>query len=361
MKKKVGILTFQDSSNFGSALQTYGLWKTVKDLGYDPEIIDYICEKIQNSEVPQKINWFDIKKIKENIITCIFKKYYVIKHDNLYQFLKTKAKITMQKYDIHNIKETNSKYDQFLVGSDIVWSPTLTEDYSYFLDFVSENKKKIAFASSVGNPFTSQEKRNVKPLLKRFQMIAVREIQSKEWIEELSDKKVKVVCDPTMLLTSKEWNLFAGKRIIHEDYVLVYFNSKNNKCLNDAIAYAKKNHLSVYYIHYGIPKKCFKTIRPETIEEFLSLILYAKHIFTASYHGLLFSLYWNRPVLFYNRAHQSRMISLAKLLEIEDKNGDQIEIDQYQENFDFVKVNHKIEQFRKKSITILQEMLNQEV
>lgn len=361
MKKKVGILTFQDSSNFGSALQTYGLWKTVKDLGYDPEIIDYICEKIQNSEVPQKINWFDIKKIKENIITYIFKKYYVIKHDNLYQFLKTKAKITMQKYDIHNIKETNTRYDQFLVGSDIVWSPTLTEDYSYFLDFVSAKKKKIAFASSVGNPFTPQEKRNVKPLLKRFQMIAVRETQSKEWIEELYDKKVNVVCDPTMLLTSKEWNLFARKRTISEDYVLVYFNSKDNKCLKDAIEYAKKNHLSVYYIHYGIPKRCFKTVRPETIEEFLSLILYAKHVFTASYHGLLFSLYWNRPVLFYNRAHKSRMISLAKLLEIEDKNGDQIEIDQYKENFDFTKINRNIDNFRKKSVTILQEMLNKEM
>lgn len=360
MNKKVGILTFQDSSNFGSALQTYGLWKKVKELGYEPEIIDYICEKIQKNELPEKIKWKNLKNIKKNITTLLFSKFYFIKHDNLYRFLKENAVITDQKYYTSNIKDTNIKYDQFLVGSDIVWSPSLTEDYSYFLNFVVEEKKKISFASSVGNALTTLEKEKIKPLINRFQTVTVREIQSKEWIEELYHNDVKVVCDPTMLLKREEWEKFAGKRIISEKYVLVYFNSKNNKCLNDAIQYAKKNHLKVYYINYGIKKANFKTIRPETIEDFLSLMLYAEHIFTASYHGLLFSLYFNRPVLFYNRAHKSRMISLSKILEIEDKNGDEIDINKYQVNNDFKKINNKIEQFRKESIDVLEEMLSKE-
>ena len=360
MNKKVGILTFQDSSNFGSALQTYALWKKVKNLGYEPEIIDYICEKIQKNELPEKIKWQNLKSVKKNIITALFSKYYFIKHDNIYAFLKENAKITNKKYYYNNIKETNKKYNQFLVGSDIVWSPALTDDYTYFLNFVSEDKKKISFASSVGNELTLEEKKKIKPLINRFQNVAVRELQSKDWIEELYHKDVHVVCDPTMLLKKEEWEKFAEERIIPEKYVLVYFNSKNNKCLNDAINYAKKHHLKVYYINYGIKKTKFKTIRPKTISEFLNLMLYAEHIFTASYHGLLFSLYFNKPVLFYNRAHKSRMISLSKILEIEDKNGDEIDINTYNVNKNFAKVNKNIEKFRQKSTNILKEMLSKE-
>lgn len=30
-----------------------------------------------------------------------------------------------------------------------------------------------------------------------------------EWIQELVDKKIAVVCDPTMLLSKEEWRTFA--------------------------------------------------------------------------------------------------------------------------------------------------------
>ena len=72
MNKKVGILTFQDTANFGSALQTYALWKTVNDLGYDCEIINYICEKINLKEVPRLSK---CKNLKEIICFLLYGKY----------------------------------------------------------------------------------------------------------------------------------------------------------------------------------------------------------------------------------------------------------------------------------------------
>ena len=46
----------------------------------------------------------------------------------------------------------NNKYDYFICGSDQIWNPDLTRGVNpiYFLDFVTDNRKKIAYAASIG-------------------------------------------------------------------------------------------------------------------------------------------------------------------------------------------------------------------
>ena len=43
---KTGIITFHDTTNYGANLQAYSLFKAIKSLGYDCEIINYQCENI---------------------------------------------------------------------------------------------------------------------------------------------------------------------------------------------------------------------------------------------------------------------------------------------------------------------------
>ena len=45
-------------------------------------------------------------------------------------------------------------------------------------------------------------------------------------------------------------------------------------------------------------------------------------VFSASFHGVLFALYFHRPFFYYNRANFSRMESLALWLGLEDRNGE---------------------------------------
>lgn len=47
-KKKVGVITFHNYDNYGAILQSYGLQKKLKELGTEPEIIDYRCDYISN-------------------------------------------------------------------------------------------------------------------------------------------------------------------------------------------------------------------------------------------------------------------------------------------------------------------------
>ena len=50
MKNNIGILTFHDTTNFGSALQSYALCKAIRDLGGEAEIVDYQCSAIVKRE-----------------------------------------------------------------------------------------------------------------------------------------------------------------------------------------------------------------------------------------------------------------------------------------------------------------------
>lgn len=43
--KKIGIITFQESNNYGALLQAYALQSTIEKLGNVVEIIDYHSEK----------------------------------------------------------------------------------------------------------------------------------------------------------------------------------------------------------------------------------------------------------------------------------------------------------------------------
>ena len=46
---RVALLTFHDTTNFGSFLQTYGLYSTLNKLGIDCEVLDYQCAAIQRN------------------------------------------------------------------------------------------------------------------------------------------------------------------------------------------------------------------------------------------------------------------------------------------------------------------------
>lgn len=349
---RIGILTFHDTTNFGSLLQAYALYKKVRDLGYPCDVIDYQCDNIVKREIPRPFSFF--VPIKTLVKEILFGKVIRRKYEALHQFLLTNVSLS-QVYSSANIRDISHLYDKYIIGSDIVWGLDITgDDLAFFLNFEDNPTKKFAFSSSVGDEWSPSQKRIIKPLLKDFSSIAVRENESAGWVEELTGVRPPVVCDPTMLLTADDWRGFVLPRKDGGRYVLVYFNS-GAKCLDDAKTYAKKYGLRVYFINYGIPMRGVRNIRPVYLEDFISLIHGAAFIFTASYHGMLFSIYFQKQFIFYNRAHKSRMCSLAKKLGLEDRCGDEVAHDDI--SIDYSRVKPVIECFRQQSIAILEAML----
>lgn len=345
---RIGIMTYHHTTNFGSLLQTYGLYKCVTDLGVDCEIIDYHNPTIDHREEPLQLR--NCQTLRDFVHYFVREPAKRRKAKRFDRFISQKMMLSRERYIRENVSQCKDKYDVFLVGSDLVWDFSINgDDISYMLDFVKD-KRKIAYASSVGGVWKEKEK--VSELLGSFSYIGVREETVANVLTEWIGRRVDFVCDPTMLLPAGVWREMAASRIISEKYVLCYFTDKDGLIYKEALEYGRRHNLPVYVIAYHRIPKGLKAIHPVSVEEFLSLILHAESVFTASYHGMLFSLYFEKNFYYYNRGWKARMESIADYLDVEDREGYHTESE-----IDYERVNAKIEAFRNRSVILLKEYI----
>ena len=345
---KTGLLTYHHTKNFGSWLQTYALYKKLVDLGVDVEVIDYRCPAIEKRETPPPFHFqLDAKAMLKDFL---YVRPLRILHQRFEGFSDQYLRLSEEVYTPETIRQANLVYDNFLIGSDIVWGTHINEgDLTYFLDFADDKKGTFAFASSIGEKWKEEEWEEISGLLGRFDSIAVREKQSAEWIKEICDLGVDTVCDPTMLLTRQEWEGFCGERKIKEKYILVYFMDKDGIIVRDALEIGKKYNLPVYYVGYTNKLKGVKRYIIHDPSDFVSVIKNAEMTFCGSYHGTLFSLYMNTPFYYYYKHSSSRMDHIASILDFKDRFGAN---NNFEKPFDmdFVTINKKIEGLRNEGI-----------
>ncbi len=338
---KTGIITFHDTTNYGANLQAFALYKAISNLGVECEIINYQCENILKRELP----FINTHGTLRNFIGSVIRfPRIAIKHSKLKKFMMKHEVLSKKSYNSENISESNSVYDKFIVGSDILWNLNISGgDFSYFLNFAQESKKKFSYATSIGEPWTEEEKKEVKKYLSSFNKISVRENEAVSWVEELISKKTGLVCDPTMLIEPKEWSNLAGNKK-NNGYVLTYL--PNEKCMKDAKAYSAAHNLKLVELKFY-----------DSIEMFLRKIKYADCIFTGSYHGFLFSLYFHTNIMFYNFQDTSRMRFLSKKFGIE--NHDATNLSEVKEipDIDWNRIDKVREEFRSISLKYLEEIL----
>ena len=355
-ENKIGLVTIHDTQNYGSLLQTFGLYKAIESLGYNIELIDYRNKIITEREKP--ITEKKVHSPKDILKRMLWGKAQKEKYNNIWKFINKNMKVTESFTDETSYKR-NKEFDTFITGSDIVWGTNITgRDLTYFLNFTNNDKKRIAISSSVGTKWEGDIVEEIGNLLARYSNIAVREQMAADWIKELYNMNVKVTCDPTLLWDSKFWSKFINPNFKKkEKYILIYAVNPDKKNISDGIRYAKEHGYKAYFVNFYTPVKETVTVRPTTVYDWITLIANAEVIFSASYHGLLFSLYFNRPVFYYNRGEKSRMISLAKELQIEHREGTNENI-QNDKKIDFKEINNSLEKIRKNSWDIIKEFLD---
>ena len=355
--KKIGLLTIHDTLNFGSLFQTYGLYKAIESLGQDITLIDYKNDAIADREKTYRLN--QVKSIKDLYKFVFHHSFLEQKHKNFWEFINHNMK-TSEVYNKDTIIEANKVFDTFAVGSDIVWGMIITGyDFNYMLQFADDSKRKISFSSSVGTRWPSEYDEIVKKNLCRFDHICVREQLAQKWINEvLPEKQIVETCDPTMLWDRGTlWGEFAKKELVaNGDYLLIYLKTDDNRTVKDAIAYGKEHHLPVYNINYNHSIPGVKNIHPTDVYEWISWFAFASCIFTASYHGIMFSLFFEKPFFWYSRANSARTESLSKELGISNREGifENIKADV---KMDYTKINQRIEKKRGQSWAQLKQML----
>ncbi len=351
--KKVGILTLHESSNFGACLQAVATYKILKEFGIECEFINYTCKEIAHREIllgekSEHSLFYRIRvKIKYSDI--------VKKQKEISKFLLSEAIVGEQRYNRKNIKFANERYEMFLVGSDMLWCTKFTNsDYTYMLDFVEDNAKKMSYATSVGFYWENEEENQILEYLKKFSIISVRECDMACRLRQKISNRVYETCDPTMLIKPDIWkqyiSLFNSNK---HQYSLVYVDVPSRKGLKSAYEYSKINGCQTYLMEYkksckDIPHRLLKVY---SIEAFLSSIYHAEIVFTSSYHGMLFAIYFHIPFVYYNK-DLSRLECVAQKLNLTTRNGDKYDFREMQPiNWD--EVDMLREKFRIESLKVI--------
>lgn len=286
--KKIGILTFHRADNLGAVLQAFALQHTIEAVcDAKAEIIDYKCDSIESTKD------IKIRSIKDIIKYIPMKAYYYIKHRGFEKFRKKELRTTPKTYDKSSIVSTLNDYDIFITGSDQVWNPDCSgNDFTYFLDFVTDDSKKVSFSASIGQyKFTDKNAYMASSLLKSFDNISVRESSALTELERMGITNGIELCDPVVLLDEAQWKQQMSERLFRGRYVLVYLVLDDVNTLACAQEYAKAHNCKIIN-----NKKSIEFIMHNSPAEFLSWIYYADCVFTNSFHGTAFSLIFNKKL-----------------------------------------------------------------
>ena len=330
--KKIAIMTWYQHKNYGTILQATALIKVLESLGFYAEGIDYISKGYDRQNTLDKL--LSLNKIQAGIKNnYISRKYKLIKDEikekNFDNFINENIKFTEKVQTSSQLFNLNKVYDAFICGSDQIWTPNAYNS-KYYLDFVEDNNKKIAYAPSFGQSQISNKyiRDDIGKQLSSFGSLSIRENQGKNMIKKYYNLEAELVLDPTLLLESSNWNLLKKDYMIKPKTLLCYMLGDNENYWKNIELIASEKGLSIsiipvrskdYYRNYEI----LKGVGPG---EFLSLFDQAEFVCTDSFHGTIFSILYKKEFVTFKRfkdndkaSQNSRIISLLENLNLTER------------------------------------------
>ncbi len=373
MKKRVGIITlYHNSQNYGGLLQAYALVKILKLKGYDAEQIDF---DNQRKDLLTQIKIFIKKsfdKKEKNFINEEKEEFLKQRKSAIKYFREEHIPHSKNVYTYDNLDKLNSIYDIFICGSDQIWN--YYRSSAYYLTFVKDNKIKFSYAAGMSN--INMNKKDLKwtfNALSRLDGVSVREKETKNNFLKLN-KDIRIVLDPTLLISEVDWRKISLKPNIKEKYLLCYFLSPNSRIRELATDFAQINNYRVVTIPY-INKSCYFVddiygdIKLSEVDPLLllGLIDNAEVIFTDSFHVSLFSLLFKKELYCFSRIDYPEMdVRIDNLFELFEVDNSIINISSSSlENkifkrapLSYSKKCQKLEKMKINSNIFLEEMLN---
>lgn len=367
---KIGIITFHRAVNYGAVLQSYALCKKVRSFeSIECDIIDYRSRFIENYYnfwylfIPK--NW------KRLLSYILFNGNLRPNKERFYVFLKrNKCLEGSPIMTIQSLKEIVPKYDRILTGSDQVWSPLAAGfDTAYFLTFCNDNKKRGAYAASIGVSTIPESLENEYRIrLNGFNNYSVREQSAKSIIQRLfPNTNVTVDVDPTLLLSGDDWRKVISLNEIrpcithNQNYVLVYCITPSAKLFDIAKKVAKDLECEILYItDRWRTQSGVRNLRKVNLDEWLYLFDKAKYIVTDSFHGTAFSINLGKQFYTYqdiNNKRSTRIISLLGDLQLEKciiSKESEVDVNC---NIEYEKIHTQLEHLRQNSTENLRSIV----
>lgn len=317
---KIGIQTQPLTTNYGGILQNYALQTILRRLGNEVITFDLL-----------KYTWLDWSyDYLKNIVRRILRRKPKIlltptqkdkKEKPLRTFVHKNINLTTRVRRLSKSQIESNHIEALVVGSDQVWRPI----YNYciedmFFKYAEElDVKRIAYAASFGTDhweFSQVQTDNCAALAKQFKAISVREDSGVGLCREHLGVEATHVLDPTLLLSSKDYNELCKNIPKHEPFVFAYILDKDEKKIAEIKAFAEAKGLP-YFIKSAGPN----IESTDSIELWLSYFRDASYVITDSFHGTAFSINYNKDFFVFDNVDRgnSRFDSLLNLFNLKNR------------------------------------------
>lgn len=352
-------------TNYGSALQSWALYKMCNGIScgnWKTVLVDYCPDCLADKDPLNPFaNMWDkdeeSRRLCEMTLPAIRENYF--KFDSFYKnrFEKTPA-CTSKDFDrVARSENLNG----FICGSDTIFCINEFNgfDDGYFANYECMRGASVAYAASVGDSkFEGDDAIVLEERMKNFKAVGLRENGLVPYLMNRVTIPVKKVIDPTLLLTSTDYDTIAEKRQVDAPYLLLYARRYNAAMERYAKRIAKERNLKIVEISLRATNSQKGHIMryDAGVEEFLSLIKYADFVVTNSFHGLIFGVQYKRPLVVFSREQAGSKISELLSLFGMEKSMFVTDAGEY-ERINYDVVHQRINVEREKSVEFLKKEL----
>lgn len=350
----IKLITFAPHPNFGTCLQSYALNYVLRKMGHEVEFIynrretppptfrHYVFAALKRI-VKIFLSEKQICRLKERKTTMAHngscgndvpvilqlpdhrllgflskcpgykffaKKWYYgnLQKRKVYKFTFEDGNFNMRRLFTHaDYKDVVADADLFVTGSDQIWNP-FCGGYNpmMFLEFVNDGTKCVAYSSSISLPeLPSSVALRIKAGLQKFSHIAVREQRSVELLSKLLGRDdIKLVVDPTYLLSAEEWEAFGNKAEIEfkvpDRYIFCYFVGDRRADVYERMVQDVKRFTGIQNV---ITLECYDRTRvygggrlykDAGPYEWVYLLRHASYVCMDSFHATVFALKFHK-------------------------------------------------------------------
>lgn len=367
----IGILTFYWADDYGALLQVYALKTYLEGQGEIAEVVPYAPLKLRGRYQfipvnavykggewrPYRDFWGFYWKLhfagqfqRRRRVMCSFRKRYLTGE----RPIEDAQKLRLQQYKV------------VFVGSDQVWN----SDNTFGLDDVymgnvekGKSCRLVAYGASFGKsePPRKEWQEFDRALNNNFTAVSLREREGADFAERLLKRPVADVLDPVLLLGRNEWGDL-GRKPQEKEYILLYISEYQENMFWFAKRLSKATGWPVIQLSvpYGEKREREFLLRIDAgPEEFIGYFEHASCVITNSFHGLAFSILFEKQFLvFQHSVYHTRLKNLMEKLLLKQrliKQGEAADLDCMKKAIDWPFVRKRLQEERKRSEGFIRE------
>lgn len=314
---KIGIITYHKAHNYGAILQAIATRMVLEQMGHKVYYVDYWPS--YHREAYKLFSWHRFKKFKFGYLKNRLTHWTAI--SSRIKHFEADINRHIEPFCIPYSKE--SQLDVVVYGSDQIWRKQFATGQLnpvYFGCNVLTAPRNITYAASMGVLIEEETIKNeISKWLKNFDKISIREMDLQEYIAGMGYRS-ELVLDPTLLVDRNMWDSILPQHKIAEPGYVLYYSLNAGAFDTEVIKeFAKRKHLRFVEVKGAAGRDSENCISQCGPTDFVSLIKGASYVFSTSYHGLIFSIIYEKNFYTSFSSNGGRANSILEITGLRDR------------------------------------------